>query len=71
MTIVASDENNRNEDKENEAVRMVTISDRNSTGPRIPDRGLVGRSGHQAAKRKMDPTTKSFSNRISYHFQFR
>jgi len=25
------------------------------TGPRIPDRGLVGRSGHQAAKKKMDP----------------
>jgi hypothetical protein len=25
------------------------------TGPRIPDRGLVGRSGHQASKKKMDP----------------
>ena len=29
MTIVAGDENNRNGDKENEVVRMVTISDRN------------------------------------------
>ena len=31
MTIVASDENNKNKDKENEVVRMVTISDRNIT----------------------------------------
>jgi len=31
MTIVAGDENNRNGDKENEVVRMVTISDRNIT----------------------------------------
>ena len=29
MTIVAGDENNRSEDKENEVVHMVTISDRN------------------------------------------
>ena len=30
MMIVASDENNRSEDEENEVVHMVTISDRNS-----------------------------------------
>ena len=30
MTIVAGDENNRSEDKENEVVHMVTISDRNN-----------------------------------------
>ena len=29
MTIVAGDENNRSKDKENEVVRMVTISDCN------------------------------------------
>ena len=31
MTVVAGDENNKSEDKENEVVRMVTISDRNIT----------------------------------------
>ena len=32
MTIVAGDENNWSKDKENEVVRMVTISDRNIDG---------------------------------------
>ena len=34
------------------------------TGPRIPDRGLVGRSGHQAAKKKNGPPHKLCSNRL-------
>ena len=33
MTIVAGDENNKSEDKENEVVRMVTILDRNIKPP--------------------------------------
>ena len=50
---------------------FLDIQGQGGTGPRIPDRGVVGRSGHQAVKKKMDPTAKSFLERIFYHLRFR
>ena len=39
------------------------------TGPRILDRGVVGRSNRQASKKKNGPPQKSWSNRHFYHFK--
>ena len=47
----------------------VVLHVQGGTGPRIPDRGVVGRSGRQASKKKIGPPQKSWSNRQVYHLQ--
>ena len=41
------------------------------TGPRFPDRGLVGRLDLETAKKKIGPLKKSCLNRLFYDFECR
>ena len=50
---------------------VIRTTHQGGTGPRFPDRGLVGRLDLEAAKKKNGPLKKSCLNRLFYDFEFR